>query len=270
MGCSLDKISLNNTCTENTFYHFTKQIGLPSIAKVGLKAVVGKNSIGFEKTPKIFFAKGDIGALKISDVWLKIMLDKKYGTKTLCDVLNNTSCQMTIEKRNDIFEEMFNDMCCRSYLQLNLEEEIDFSYNDIDEAKETAINCKKHNMDNNIYERTKMIYGHYSNIDSMEVETFNMHTYSYKDIETNKIKQITTEDGKTDALSILLEVYDRCNSNCTKFELLDEFVKFSKEQLSVKRDITDKIIHTTEDIEEHLKVNGIIGRELDIDFLISS
>ena len=143
------------------------------------------------------------------------MLDKKYGTKTLCDVLNNTSCQMTIEKRNDIFEEMFNDMCCRSYLQLNLEEEIDFSYNDIDEAKETAINCKKHNMDNNIYERTKMIYGHYSNIDSMEVETFNMHTYSYKDIETNKIKQITTEDGKTDALSILLEVYDRCNSNCT-------------------------------------------------------
>lgn len=66
----MNTISLNELDSENTFYHFTSRDNYESISLNGLIPSIGDNANGIEKTSKVFFSKGNIGFLRICDVWI--------------------------------------------------------------------------------------------------------------------------------------------------------------------------------------------------------
>lgn len=93
------------------------------------------------------------------------------------------------------------------FLILNLEENIDFSYNDIDEVKDTY------------YESfLKNLYPSASNLNDNKIEYWNMHTYSDVKIGANKI-------------SILNYKNESSCSNILKY-LIEENMEYVKENLN--------------------------------------
>lgn len=66
----MNTIDLNEFDGENAFYHFTSRDNYESISLNGLIPSIGDNANGIEKTSKVFFSKGNIGFLRICDVWI--------------------------------------------------------------------------------------------------------------------------------------------------------------------------------------------------------
>lgn len=268
----IKKIKLSDVDKENTFYHFTKQIGLQNIFVNGLEATIGENSVGVEESPKVFFAQGDEGELKICDVWIKWLMNKEFGFNGLrrqyegeelyskANLWNKEFTERTYlkdtEKKSKIFEEMFEYMRQRAYLMLDLKEKIDFSFDDVDDAKQFALTEKIQGRDSK-YKYMKEFYGNYGNADIDRVEKFNLHTFPYKSVEPEKITQIISSNGNEDALSILLEIYERCPKKDIHFDLLDEFIEFSKDKLKTANKIENPIHYTDKELQEHLIRNGI-------------
>ena len=100
-------IDLNEFDGENTFYHFTNRDNYESISLNGLIPSIGDNANGIEKTSKVFFSKGNIGFLRICDVWINWFI---YRISLYNSVLKYKD--ITI-KRNLIFhiEEILNNSC---------------------------------------------------------------------------------------------------------------------------------------------------------------
>ena len=74
----MEKIVLDDL-KEDSLFHFTHQESLDEIEKSGLKPVIGANANGVEETPKIFFSKGKLGVIKVTEVWLRWLMNKIYG-----------------------------------------------------------------------------------------------------------------------------------------------------------------------------------------------
>ena len=270
----MNKVKLEEIDSKNSFFHFTNRMNIELIKKYGLLPAIGESSKGIENTKKIFFAKGTDGILKICDVWIKLLMNRMNNYYSLInqykgEELDNMAHEWDLKflskeylkdvtKKNKTFEKMFNDMRERKYLILDLENGIDFSYNDIDEAKEYALQCKTKNNDNKNYKYMKEFYGSYSNVDIPTVETWNMHTYTGINIFPSKISQLITQDGRENALSILIEVYDRHRNKDIKFDLLDEFIEYSKERIKEedKSSLEEEIKFQPEKVSELLRKNG--------------
>ena len=63
-------IDLNEFDGEKAFYHFTNRSNYESISSNGLIPSIGNNARGIEITQKVFFSMGNIGFLRICDVWI--------------------------------------------------------------------------------------------------------------------------------------------------------------------------------------------------------
>lgn len=216
----MKQVVLEELDKENTFFHFTKKENMKSIEQNGLIATKGQNAKNVEITPKIFFSKGIEGILELTDVWIKWMMNNAYSMKNLYGFYNTLSKQQIIEKVNawdkefrnksyleeKVFNIVYQKMKQGIYLALELEEEIDFDHQDIDENKEKSLQLKrKGNIINYLY--TKEMYESYSNVDSIKMEKWNMHTKIYKNIDKEKISQIITKSGQEDILSIIKVIY---------------------------------------------------------------
>jgi len=66
---------------EHSFFHYTNKQNLDSILKFGLEPRIGESALYVEKTPKVFFAKGEKGIITIIDVWLKWLTGKINTSK---------------------------------------------------------------------------------------------------------------------------------------------------------------------------------------------
>ena len=66
----MEKVILDDL-PENSLFHFTHKDSIEEIEKNGLKPVIGANANGIEETPKIFFSKGELGIIKVTEVWLR-------------------------------------------------------------------------------------------------------------------------------------------------------------------------------------------------------
>ena len=69
-------IELKDLDSKETLYHFTERKNISQIEELGLIPMIGKNAKGIEKTKKVFFSKGNIGFLRICDVWINWII---YG-----------------------------------------------------------------------------------------------------------------------------------------------------------------------------------------------
>lgn len=198
---------------QHTFFHYTSKKNLDTILENGLEPRIGENSLYVEKTPKIFFVEGEKGIITIMDVWLR-WLTSKCGTSKFVYWLGTFYMRTpfciknipsnivkkklkNIKKRNMIYEKMKNILDNSIFLILDLKEDIDFCYNDIDEVKNTYYSSF-----------LKLLYPSDSNLRNPKIEYWNMHTYSNKIIEVEKIS-LLKDNNNDNANDILINIIER-------------------------------------------------------------
>ena len=192
----------------NNFFHYTNKNNLDSIIKNGLQPRIGKNSLYVEKSKKVFFVQGENGILTIMDVWLKWLTSKSginnqiyclgtlYMRMPLCiKSIPNYVVSRSLKNKNKrikVFKQMKNILDDSVFLILDLKENVDFSYNDIDEVKNTY------------YESfLRLLYPDTSNIKDKKIEYWNMHTFSNKEIDSSKISLL--KDQNDYSASVILK-----------------------------------------------------------------
>lgn len=198
---------------KHTFFHYTNKKNLDTILETGLEPRIVENSLYVEKTPKVFFMEGEKGIMTIMDVWLRWLTAKSgvnkfvywLGTfymripfciKSIPNNIVKKNLKNT-KKRNKVYKKMKYILDNSIFLILDLEEKIDFDYNDIDEVKNTYYSSF-----------LKLLYPSNSNLKDSRIEYWNMHTYSNKIIGAEKIS-LLKENNKDNANDILINIIER-------------------------------------------------------------
>lgn len=222
-------IDLNTTSSENTFYHFTNRENYESISLYGLIPSIGNNARGIELTNKVFFSKGNLGFLRICDVWINWFIYRnglydsvfKYKNITQEEIINlkrkfkedfMNGLFYTEENINKAFSWMNSFMSSNIVLKLDLSSE-DYEQFDIDEAKS-----------HEKIDFIKKMYLGYVTSDSY-TEEFNMHTKSGIGVSNDKISKIVVSNDDS-AISILKEIYSLEKDKNYEFTFLDDFMRY--------------------------------------------
>lgn len=193
----------------NLYFHYTNIKNIGSISRNGLEPRIGKNSKGIELNEKIFFAIGDVGVLVLMDAWIRWLLlrpentiiyelgsffmRKSYFPKIIIDKIFNAWIKDEAKFYKSIkkLEKILDDSV---FLILDLEEKIDFDFNDIDEVK-----AQKYSRN-----QLKYIYCYdKSDVNNKKMEYWNMHTYSGKCVNKEKIS-LLHNDKEISANKILV------------------------------------------------------------------
>lgn len=205
--------------TKFSFFHYTDRKNLESIDEFGLLPKIGDNATGIEKTEKIFFAIGEKGVFSIMDSWIRWLIAKRLtdlpGEKAdipfyrLCSFLMSApiihyvfgaivNLVIWMEFKIKPFKiksfKIMKDILENSvFLVLDLKEEEDFSYKDIDEVKAQNYNRKT----------LKKVYAKMNKMGSKKMDFWNMHTFSNVSVAQNKITLLKYKDSYN-CLNILL------------------------------------------------------------------
>lgn len=227
----MNTIDLNEFDGENAFYHFTNRDNYESISLNGLIPSIGDNANGIEKTSKVFFSKGNIGFLRICDVWINWFI---YRISLYNSVLKYKD--ITKEERMNLkrkFRENFTNglyytedninyaiTWMMEYMKSNIVLKLDIPHDDYDELD--IDEAKLHEKGDFI---NRMYLGYITSSD--KVESFNMHTKSGVGVDKVKISKVTTNDDDS-ALSILKEIYrkEKDKDNGLEFAFLDRFMNY--------------------------------------------
>lgn len=232
---------------EKTFFHFSRVENKENIAQNGLISVAGgeNKAITDAHTPTIYFSYGVAGLLKTIDVWIKWeyynLLFKHYYRYAPSEKISDKLMHMAFDK---IYEDFQN----RNYYALQLvegtdPETSDFSFSGIDKKKEASykryLQCMQDFKEGKssikpTYPHPDMawLYGTYSDFSNGNVlqEDWNMNTHvGERVIAPDRIKMIESTHGRTDALSIILELYQthRALLGNIDVSVLDSFVQYA-------------------------------------------
>ena len=241
---------------DRTFFHFTRIDNRNSIEQNGLVAVAGgeNRAQGDSKKPTIYFSYGVDGLLKAIDVWIKWEYNKLRWQRGFR--------YSPVEKINDeimheVYQKIYEDFKNRNYYSLDLIEgddpkTSDFSFTEIDKKKEHEYSKYLHRMELYIkgeidwkphYPNKDMawMYGSYSNFENGNIrqDNWNMNTHIGKrTISSDRIRIIEGENGRTDGLSIALEIYIKYRKQFPNIDLsrLDAFIEYAKERYQSDKD----------------------------------
>lgn len=160
----------------------------------------------------------------------------------------------------EVYEKLYNDFKNRNYYSLNLIEgddpnTSDFSFSGIDRKKQLDYNTYLEDME--LYRQGRIhwlphypnkvmgwMYGSYSNFENGNVmqETWNMNTHiGNKIIPSSRIQIIEGETGRTDGLSIALEIYKKYRNKLSNIDLsrLDVFISYALEKYQTDKDFSE-------------------------------
>ena len=182
---SIDIKELNKT---TVFLHYTDKRNVKSIFSVGLLPKIGKNSKNIELNKKVFFTEGFDNTLFLMDSWIKWLvlrpksnfiykcgcfyMTHKIFPKIVVDLIfknwikSDKKVKYACEKLDNILKNSV-------FLKLDLVENVDFSYSDIDEVKNQSFSRKQ----------LGYVYTCDSDVSDSKVELWNMHTLKDKIIE---------------------------------------------------------------------------------------
>lgn len=252
----LQDILDNDEILNKTFFHFTPKTMFERIKKDGFKAEKGKNAIGVEENPKVFFVEGPINLLRIADVWIRWIGWNIGKEKYLGKNNENWSKERFYMFKNDfangsIFtEEIINETyakfleMCKSfeYFTLNLEEGKDFIFDDIDEVKRNSFN--KDNL--SFSPAFMMMYGSYSDFTNIQTDKWNLHTFPYRGVSLDKISHVVSSKYGKDfnMLNMIVDIRRKCLSNPEKKKYIDELVflnDFLEKTHSLEKDTTKTV-----------------------------
>ncbi len=206
---SIDIKELNKT---TVFLHYTDKINVKSIFSVGLLPKIGKNSKNIELNKKVFFTEGFDNTLFLMDSWIKWLvlrpksnfiykcgcfyMTHKIFPKIVVDLIfknwikSDKKVKYACEKLDNILKNSV-------FLKLDLVENVDFSYSDIDEVKNQSFSRKQ----------LGYVYTCDSDVSDSKMELWNMHTLKDKIIEPEKIKLIEINNNNC-AKDIVLYMVD--------------------------------------------------------------
>lgn len=206
---SIDIKELNKT---TVFLHYTDKRNVKSIFSVGLLPKIGKNSKNIELNKKVFFTEGFDNTLFLMDSWIKWLvlrpksnfiykcgcfyMTHKIFPKIVVDLIfknwikSDKKVKYACEKLDNILKNSV-------FLKLDLVENVDFSYSDIDEVKNQSFSRKQ----------LGYVYTYGSDVSDSKMELWNMHTLKDKIIEPEKIKLIQINNNSC-AKDIVLYMVD--------------------------------------------------------------
>ena len=232
----MERINLEELDMEKTFFHFTRAKyleGEEGIIKKGLVSNLEyrENAVGDDKNnPAIYFAIGADGVLKLIDVWIRGEYNRIAGKNGKPP--GNIGIDTEIMQKT--FERIYDDFKSRKYLQIEgLIQGKDPTTSDYDIEGEDFKKKNALNKELNMIEVFKWMYGSYSIFDSNVMDNWNMNTHiGEKVITPDKLKMIQASNGRTDALSVISEIYEKFRSN-TVDELiqLDDFMEYVQEKI---------------------------------------
>lgn len=244
---------------DTTFFHFSRIDNRNSIEQNGLVSVAGgENKAGDDNNnPTIYFSYGADGVLKAIDVWIKWEYNRLRLQKNFRPYPPK---EINEEIMQEVYEKLYNDFKNRNYYSLNLIEgddpnTSDFSFSGIDRKKQLDYNTYLEDME--LYKQGRIhwlphypnkvmgwMYGSYSNFENGNVmqETWNMNTHiGNKIIPSSRIQIIEGETGRTDGLSIALEIYKKYRSKLYNIDLsrLDVFISYALEKYQTDKDFSE-------------------------------
>lgn len=236
----MQKVVIGSLDIENTLFRFDVR-DVSFIEEYGFPADIGNDSKNAEKTPKVFFSKGAKGVLNIIDVWIiwRMNRDHHNSSDWTKEFLSGAYLEDD-EKKEFTFDNMYDWLLKRRYYKVDLLDGVDYKVNDIDEAKQSAIEDKIEKEGTNsvpwkylfAYEMYK---GKLEHSDAI-MEEWNMHTVSGHGIAPDKITLIQTSDARDDALSIIEELYQQYE-NKDDFRVLNSFIEYSKKRRKVSQTV---------------------------------
>ncbi len=191
----MKKYNLTLEDMDKNFFHFTDERNLISINKTGLIPAIGKNAKYIEKNKKVFFVKGLDNLLILFDCWINVyyympkipfiynlgahFLRQRWFPQFIADLYFKILKKTKIHRKRafKVFDNIL-DSCI--LLNLNLEENVDFKYDDNDEIKLRGY--KKRHLELMGYSKK------YSRLDSNIMDYWNMHAIINHKIDNEKIK----------------------------------------------------------------------------------
>lgn len=199
------------------YFHFTPKKNLESIKHHGLTPSIGKNAKYIEKTKKIFFVEGLDHLLILFDCWINVyyympripviynlgahFLRQRWFPQFIADIyfwiLNKT--KINKKRAYKVFNKLLNESIL---LKLDLEENVDFRYDDVDEIK--TRNYKKRHLELMGYSSK------YSSLENNIMDKWNLHCLSNHRINNKKIKLCYIEDSCK-----LKDIFDYAINNTT-------------------------------------------------------
>ena len=239
---SLRRISIQDIHNqEDAFFHFTDEANLydnekgRGIISRGLTSfprnrphTVGKD----QEHPCIFFVQGFGGILELMDVWIRFEYSKLVGSSNYPhgDIKID---QTLMQEAYRIFYEKFKHS---NYFKLDLiagdnPETSDFNPNEEDFKKKryfrASIYNEKEAIDNQF---AKWNYGVNTNYKTATMDRWNMTTHinhqGEKIIPPEKIEIIEDSRGRTDAISVIREIYQKFRHIVKDVDDLDGFMQY--------------------------------------------
>ena len=245
---------------DSLFYHWSPKEFFSVYNETGMPASIGKNSDGIDSEVSIFFSKGTLGVLLLWDVWLKWRLNRmfnpQYRGNNLLEVRNNQnryfSGNITEEERREwvewiryfcnkefmndpkvletLFKFEYNEMMSSDYFVLDLKENEEFRWDQIDSKKQSMLlNEKKYNRISTI---GRVQYGSYSDYSTPVADKWNMQTIPGKNIiiEPKRMKKLTFK-GRDDVFSVISAFYDMYKRSVSaeeqvSFDVLDKYILY--------------------------------------------
>lgn len=209
------KISLNDM--NSNYFHFTLGSNLSSIEEKGLLPKKGKHAKYIEETKKVFFVQGLDNLLVLFDCWINVYkkiphfpdlkityglgskaMRSKYFPMFLVDfyfmIIKNSKQHKKYAYKT--FDKLL-DECV--LLQLDLEENKDFDFSDIDQIKAKGYR-KRHLIELGYSEK-------YSDMNSNKMDNWNLHTLTNRGINPSKLKlcSINNSTNIRDILNYILK-----------------------------------------------------------------
>lgn len=194
------EISLNDI--NSHYFHFTKKKNLDSIIEKGLIPKKSFHAQSSEVTKKVFFVEGLDNLLILFDCWINVC--EKYphipglfnlGTKIrgknkISKGIINVYFKWTeLNKLHKFVAYKYFDWYLKNYILLNIDikKGIDFDFNDIDQIKAKG------------YDKDYLIKAgyspKYSDLDSIKMDKWNLHTLSEHGVKSDKIKICYVNDS---------------------------------------------------------------------------
>ena len=235
----MDKYILNKNDLQKNYFHFTSESNLESISKNGLLPNIGHNARYIEKTKKVFFVDGLDNLLILFDCWINVylylpripfiyklgcfFLRQKWFPQIIADSYFGILKRTKVNQKHafKVFNKLLNEGVL---LNLELEEGIDFNYNDSDEIKTRGY--KLRHLELMGYSKK------YSTLNNDSMDKWNLHTYTNQKIAKNKIKVCILENGSYK----LYDIFNYCIKNA-KINIQDlcpnlyEYLRYEKETL---------------------------------------
>lgn len=226
------------------FFHFTRKGNQEDIEKKGLDPKAKKeNAVANDnQTPVVYFSEGLDGMFETLNTWVRYEYYVKVQEKREEGKSNVKFGSEEIDPKilEEVHEKMYNDLKDRMYYSIDLEEGVDYLKDDVDDKK---IDFKTRNMPEIIIKDVKWQYGdgEYGNFDDIKQERWNRNTIKGKVIEPEKLTKVISEKGDIDALTVVIEQYERYdNDSKEKLKELSDLVNYCKEKIKEEKEVSTK------------------------------